>query len=194
MELALEVTLFLVACLLLLSILTSKVAVRFGIPALVLFLFLGMGLGSEGIGGIEFDYPELTQAVGIVALVFILFSGGLDTEWDCIRNVAKEGLLLSTCGVLLTALIIGVFAHVVFGFTIEQGILLGATMASTDAAAVFSVLGGKAVRLAGSLTPILELESGSNDPMAVFMTLGMLQLIMNPEQVAISLIPLFLIK
>lgn len=194
MNIALEVTIFLVACLLLSSVVTSKIAVRFGIPALLLFLFIGMGLGSEGIGGIEFDYPELTQAVGIVALIFILFSGGLDTDWESIRSSTAVGLLLSTFGVLLTALTMGLFAQLAFGFTLAQGILLGATMASTDAAAVFSVLGGKAIRLSGRLKPILELESGSNDPMAVFLALGMLQLLMNPGQAATSLIPLFLLQ
>ncbi len=188
----LEFVIFFASGLLLLSVVTSKIAIRFGIPVLVLFLLLGMAMGSEGFGGIEFDNPQLTQIVGILALIFILFSGGLHTKWESISPVAKEGFLLATVGVVLTSLTIGIFAQIAFGFTLAQGILLGATMASTDAAAVFSVLGAKSVQLSKSLKSILELESGSNDPIAIFLTLGMLQLIMNPDQSALVLIPLFI--
>lgn len=194
MDLALESFILLVASLLLLSIFTSKVAVRFGIPILALFLFIGMGMGSEGIGGIEFDYPQLTQTVGIIALIFILFSGGLDTEWTNIQQAMPISLSLATVGVMLTALLMGIFAQIALGFGLAEGILLGATMASTDAAAVFSILSGKSGQLKQSLKSILELESGSNDPMAVFLTLGMLELLTHPEQSIASLIPLFFVQ
>ncbi len=179
------------AAFLLSSILASKIAVKFGVPALLLFLLLGMLAGSDGIGGIYFDNPPLSQAIGVVALVFILFSGGLDTAWNDVRPVLRPALWLSTIGVTITALAVGAFAAIVLQFSWTEGILLGAIIASTDAAAVFSVLRGKSVRLKGKLKPLLELESGSNDPMAVFLTIGMTQLVVNPDQSATSLIVLF---
>ncbi|MCC6612573.1 MAG: potassium/proton antiporter [Anaerolineae bacterium] len=182
------------AAFLLLSIVASKVAVKSGVPALLLFLLLGMLAGSDGIGGIYFDNPLLSQAIGVVALVFILFSGGLDTAWGDVRPVLRPALLLSTIGVTITALAVGAFAAIVLGFSWTEGILLGAIIASTDAAAVFSVLRGKSVRLKGQLKPLLELESGSNDPMAVFLTIGMTQLVVNPEQPITSLILLFILQ
>lgn len=194
MSLPIESILFITACLLILSIITSKVAVRLGVPALLLFLAIGMGIGSEGVGGIYFDNPQLTQHIGIIALTFILFSGGLDTEWSSVRGVFKEGVLLSTVGVLVTALLVGVFAHWVLGFGLAAGILLGATVASTDAAAVFAVLRGKDIHLKGPLKPILELESGSNDPMAVFLVVGILDLISVPTTRVIDLLPLFVVQ
>ena len=182
------------AAFLLLAILGSKAATKTGVPVLLLFLLLGMLAGSDGIGGIQFDNPWLAQSVGVVALAFILFSGGLDTPWQGVRPVLKEGLALSTLGVTLTALCVGWFAATFLGFTLAEGVLLGAIIASTDAAAVFSVLNSKSVRLTGRLKELLELESGSNDPMAVFLTVGMLQLIANPGQSPLTLIPMFILQ
>ncbi len=182
------------AAFLLLAILGSKAATKTGVPVLLLFLLLGMLAGSDGLGGIQFDNPWLAQSVGVVALAFILFSGGLDTPWQDVRPVLKEGLALSTLGVTLTALCVGWFAATFLGFTLQEGILLGAIIASTDAAAVFSVLNSKSVRLKGRLKELLELESGSNDPMAVFLTVGMLQLIANPGQSPLTLIPMFILQ
>ena len=189
-----ELTFVGLALLLLVSVLASKVAARFGVPALLLFLLFGMAMGSEGPGGIAFDDPSLTQTVGVVALAFILFSGGLDTRWYNIQPVLREGLLLSTVGVALTALVVGWFAHVFLGFSWATGILLGSLMSSTDAAAVFSVLRGQGVNLKGKLKPMLELESGSNDPMAVFLTIGFIQLITSPATTPLDLIPLFIFQ
>ena len=138
--------------------------------------------------------PWLAQSVGVVALAFILFSGGLDTPWQDVRPVLKQGLALSTLGVTLTAVCVGWFAATFLGFTLPEGVLLGAIIASTDAAAVFSVLNSKSVRLTGRLKELLELESGSNDPMAVFLTVGMLQLIANPGQSPLTLIPMFILQ
>lgn len=190
----LEATIFITAALLLSSVIASKVAVRFGVPVLVLFLLIAMGMGSEGFGGIEFDNAQLTQSVGIIALVFIIFSGGLDTRWEDVSGVLREGMLLATLGVLVSALLVGLVAQMAFGFTLAQGVLLGATMASTDAAAVFSVLRGKSIRLRKPLQPLLELESGSNDPMAVFLTLGMIQLLTEPGRSPIDLLPFFVLQ
>lgn len=182
------------AAFLLLAIFGSKAAVKTGVPVLLLFLALGMLAGSDGVGGYYFDNPWLAQSVGVVALVFILFSGGLNTPWADVRPVLRQGLALSTLGVTLTALCVGWFAATFLGFTLFEGILLGAIIASTDAAAVFAVLNGKSVRLTGRLKELLELESGSNDPMAVFLTVAMLQLIANPGQSPFSLVPMFVLQ
>ena len=168
------------ALLLLLSVLASKISDRLGIPALLLFLLLGMLAGSEGPGGIYFDDPALAQFVGVVALALILFSGGLDTGWQSVRPVLKEGIALSTLGVFITAAVVGVLAHFVSGFSFVESLLLGAIISSTDAAAVFSILRSKGLNLKGQLGPLLELESGSNDPMAVFLTISLIQLLKDP--------------
>jgi cell volume regulation protein A len=187
-----ELLLILSAVLLVLAVLASKFSVRTGVPALLLFLLIGMLMGSDGPGRIYFDYPWLTQAIGVVALAYILFSGGLDTQWADVRAVWRSGLSLSTIGVLMTALLVGGFVHLVLDFPLAEGILLGSIIASTDAAAVFSVLRGQSVRLRGFLRPVLEVESGSNDPLAVFLTIGMLQLVQHPEQSPLTLLPLFI--
>ncbi|OJX48151.1 MAG: K+/H+ antiporter [Chloroflexi bacterium 44-23] len=179
------------AILLLISVLVSKISDRFGIPALLLFLILGMLAGSEGIGGIYFDDPALMQFIGIIALVLILFSGGLSTEWANARPVLKEGILLSTLGVLITGIIVGFFATVLLGLSLLEGLLVGAIVSSTDAAAVFAVLRSKGISLKKKLKPLLELESGSNDPMAIFLTIGLIQLITNPGSSLLNLIGLF---
>lgn len=176
------------AVLLLVSVLASKISDRFGVPALLLFLILGMLAGSDGPGGIYFDDPAIAQSIGIVALILILFSGGLDTQWSSVRPVTKEAALLATFGVLGTALITGLVAQAVLGLPLKEGLLLGAIVSSTDAAAVFSVLRSKGISLKGRLKPLLELESGSNDPMAVLLTVGLIELILQP-----SLSPGFLV-
>lgn len=189
-----EIVLVIAAVLLLVSILASKVSDRFGVPALLLFLVLGMLAGSDGPGGIYFDDPELAQFIGVVALVLILFSGGLDTDWKQVRLVITEGLLLSTLGVLLTALVVGLFASALLGFTLVEGFLLGSIVSSTDAAAVFSVLRSKGISLRGNLKPLLELESGSNDPMAIFLTVGMIQFLTQPDFSPFNLLSSFVIQ
>ncbi len=186
-----EVTLFAAAVLVLISIFASRISLRFGIPALLLFLLVGMVAGSEGIGGVYYDDPYSAQFIGTVALAFILFSGGLDSQWARLRPALVPSILLSSVGVILTAVLVGVFSHLVFGFTLTEGILLGAIVSSTDAAAVFSVLRGQKIRLYGSLEPILELESGSNDPMAILLTLGMIQVITVPSITFLDLLIFF---
>ncbi len=159
--------------LLLLSILGGKTTSRWGVPTLIFFLLVGILAGSEGLGGIPFDDPHTAQFVGITALNFILFSGGLSTDFPTIRPILWKGMALSTLGVLLTALSVGIFVHYLLGFTMPEGLLLGAIVSSTDAAAVFSILRGKGIGLKGNLRPLLELESGSNDPMAYFLTISL---------------------
>jgi cell volume regulation protein A len=177
--------------LLLLSILAWKVSSRLGIPALLLFLGIGMLAGSEGPGRIYFDNTLLAQEVGIVALAFILFAGGLETKWKVVRPALGAALSLSTIGVLLTAVIVAVVAFVVLHFSFVEGLLLGAIISATDAAAVFSVLGARNLRLKGKLLPLLELESGTNDPMAVFLTVGLTALLTDPQESVWSILLLF---
>jgi potassium/hydrogen antiporter len=179
------------ALLLLLSVVLSKATERLGVPALLIFLALGMLAGSDGPGGVYFDDAWTAQAIGTVALCFILFAGGLDTDLDAVRPVWRPGLVLATAGVLLSAALMGVFAWAVFRFTPLEGLLLGSIVASTDAAAVFSVLRSKSVSLKGTLRPLLELESGSNDPMAVFLTTAFVGLLTSPGASAGALVPAF---
>jgi cell volume regulation protein A len=159
--------------LMLLSILGGKTTSRWGVPTLLFFLLVGILAGSEGLGGIPFDDPPLAQFIGIVALNFILFSGGLGTNFRTIEPILRKGLALSTIGVVLTALSVAVFVHFLLGFSMPVGLLLGAIISSTDAAAVFSILRGRGIHLKGDLASILELESGSNDPMAYFLTISL---------------------
>jgi len=169
------------ATVLFLSIVASKTSGRLGVPALVIFLFIGMLAGVEGILGIPFRDFAAAQKLGTVALVFILFSGGLDTKFESIRPVIGHGLTLATVGVVVTALATGLFVWKFTGFSLMEGLLLGAIISSTDAAAVFSVLRSKNIGLRGRLRPLLEFESGSNDPMAYFLTISMISLIESQE-------------
>ncbi len=192
MTLSVENILLLGSILLFISIVASKTSLRLGIPTLILFLLVGMLAGSDGPGGIYFNDAKISQFLGVVALTFILFSGGLETKWESVKPVVRQGLSLSTIGVLLTALLVGLFTSYVLDFTLLEGLLLGAIVSSTDAAAVFSILRSKNVGLKGNLRPTLEFESGSNDPMAYFLTISMIYLITNPESSVLSLIPKFL--
>jgi potassium/hydrogen antiporter len=191
---SIELLLLIAAVLVLLSILASKVSARIGIPALLLFLVIGMLAGSDGPGGIYFDNPWLAQLLGSTALAYILFAGGLQTEWRVVRPVAAPALALASIGVVLTALAVGIFAHYLIGFSWLEGLLLGAIVSSTDAAAVFSILRSRSTRLKGNLEPLLELESGSNDPMAVFLTIAFTNLLRMPDTPLISIFPLFILQ
>ncbi|MBP8114534.1 MAG: potassium/proton antiporter [Chitinophagaceae bacterium] len=192
MNLAIENILLVGSILLFISIIVGKTSYKFGVPTLLLFLAIGMLAGSDGIGGIHFDNPRIAQFIGIVSLNFILFSGGLDTNWTAIKPILREGIVLSTLGVLLTALSIGTFVWFVTDFTIYESMLLGSIVSSTDAAAVFSILRSKSLALKTNLRPTLELESGSNDPMAYVLTIAFLTLVINQDQSIFSIIPLFL--
>ncbi len=191
MNVTTENILFIGSILLLISIIAGKTSYKFGVPTLLLFLIIGMLAGSDGIGGINFDNPKIAQFIGIVSLNFILFSGGLDTNWTSVKPILKEGLVLSTIGVLLTALSLGTFVWFVTDFTIYESMLLGSIVSSTDAAAVFSILRSKSLALKNNLRPTLELESGSNDPMAYVLTIAFLTLVINQDQSFFSVIPLF---
>ena len=164
----------------------SRVAGWINVPVLVMFLAVGMLAGSEGFGGIHYDDAFSANIIGTVAMAFILYSGGYDTRWKSIRSVIGYGSVLSSIGVLLTALAVGAGAYVFFrllgrNFPFSWCLLLGSIVSSTDAAAVFAILLSKSVSLKGKLQPLLEYESGSNDPMATFLTLFMIDVITRPE-------------
>ncbi|MBI4525403.1 MAG: potassium/proton antiporter [Deltaproteobacteria bacterium] len=180
-----------IAVILILSVFASKASEKYGIPALLLFLVLGMLAGSEGPGGVYFDDPWLAQALGVAALAYILFAGGVDTNWPNVRPVGGRSLMLSTVGVAITAAVVGVTAFLVFGFSLLEGLLLGSIIASTDAAAVFSVLRSRSIGLPDRVKHLLEFESGSNDPMAVFLTVALIGLLMQDANPFIALTQMF---
>jgi potassium/hydrogen antiporter len=190
----LELVLVLGCVLVLLSILASKVSGRSGVPALLLFLAIGMLAGSEGLGGIYFDDAGLARSVGVVALALILFAGGLDTRWASIRPVLARGIVLATVGTLATAGLVGGVVMLVTDLPALESLLLGAVVSSTDAAAVFSVLRARQVRLPAPVRDLLELESGSNDPMAVFLTVSLISLITTGEGSLLQLAASFVLQ
>lgn len=181
-----------VSVLLFVSVLASKTANRTGLPMLAFFLLIGMLAGSEGIGKISFESPETAQFLGIIALCFILFSGGLDTKFNQIKPIVWRGITLSTLGVLITAVGLGAFVYWVTDFGWLESLLLGSIVSSTDAAAVFAIFRSKSTGLKRNLRPTLELESGSNDPMAYFLTLTFISLIKQPDASVWAMVPIFL--
>jgi len=154
------------------SVAVALGAAKSGLPALVAFLGLGMVLGSDGPGGVAFDDAKLARDVGVVSLAAILYEGGLSTSWRRLREVAVPALLLSTVGVVVTAGVTGAAAYGLFDLSWTESLLLGAVVASTDAAAVFATL--RTTRLRRGLARTLEAESGANDPVAIALTLGLI--------------------
>jgi potassium/hydrogen antiporter len=171
--------LLLVGAILAASVIVALAAARAGLPLLVAFLGLGMLLGSDGPGGISFDDAELARRVGIVGLGLILYEGGLQTSWRRLREVVWPAVLLSTVGVVVTALLTGVAARVLFSLSWLESVLIGAVVASTDAAAVFATL--RFTHIRRRLARTLEAESGGNDPMAIALTLGLIAWIERPH-------------
>jgi len=169
------------AVLLFISVLASKTANRTGLPILIFFLLIGMLAGTDGIGKISFENSETAQFLGIIALCFILYSGGLDTKFDQIKPVVWRGVILATLGVLITAISLGVFVYWITDFSLLESLLLGSIVSSTDAAAVFGIFRSKSTGLKRNLRPTLELESGSNDPMAYFLVLTFMSFIKQPD-------------
>jgi len=180
--------------LVLIGILSSKLSARVGLPVLVLFLAIGMLAGEDGPGGIEFDNFIAAHAIGTLALGVILFDGGLQTRLPAIRAAWKPASLLATVGVLVTAVITGLAASWILDVSLTVGLLLGSIVASTDAAAVFSVLRSQGLDLRPRLAATLEVESGSNDPMAIFLTIGFLQILTGQMEPGIGLVRLFVLQ
>ncbi|HSP21361.1 MAG TPA: potassium/proton antiporter [Planococcus sp. (in: firmicutes)] len=177
---------------LLAGVLMTKVSSRAGVPSLVLFMIIGMVLGSDVTGLIYFSNAEIAQLVGIVALIFILFEGGLQANWQHIRPVMGGSLSLATLGVLITTAIVASTAYYILDITWLEAFLLGSIVGSTDAAAVFSVLAGQNVK--SKISSTLEAESGTNDPMAMFLTIAFIQLIMLPDASIASMIGSFVLE
>lgn len=182
----------LIGVLVLLGIGSSKLSARLGVPVLVLFLVLGMLAGSEGIGGIEFENYTRAHGIGTLALTMILFDGGLSTPVASVRAVWKPAALLATLGVLITALVTGLAAAWILKLSLLEGLLLGSIVGSTDAAAVFSILRSGGVALPDRLAATLETESGANDPMAIFLTVGCIELLSGRMTFGPALLGLFL--
>lgn len=172
-----EAILLIASVILFFSIFAGKAGYRFGLPSLLIFLGVGMLFGSDGLG-IQFSNSAVAQFIGMVALTIILFSGGMDTKLSEVRPVMAQGLVLATLGVLLTAVIGGVFIYYLFYWvkgeevlSLAEAFLLASVMSSTDSASVFAILRGRKVHLKERLHSTLELESGSNDPMAYLLTI-----------------------
>ena len=184
--------LLLVGAVLSASIVVAFGAAHTGLPVLVAFLALGMLLGSDGPGGIEFDDAEFAREVGIVGLALILYEGGLQTSWRRLRQVAVPAALLSTVGVIVSAVLTGVAAHTLLDLSWLEAILLGAVVASTDAAAVFATL--RFTHIRRRLARTLEAESGGNDPMAIALTLGLIAWIERPDDYGIGNLALLVVQ
>lgn len=169
--------LLITAVLLISAIILNKIGGKFGVPSLLIFILVGILAGSDGILGIHFEDYSLSQYVGIVAISYILFMGGLSVNIGELKPIVTEGVILATLGVFVTGVIVGLCSYYLLNLPLLECFLLGAIVSSTDAAAVFGVLRSKSISLGNNLKPLLEFESGSNDPMAVFLTLGVIGLI-----------------
>src|SRR5690606_2540381 len=167
---------------------------RLGLPVLVLFLALGMLAGSEGLGGINFENYEMAHAIGTAALALILFDGGLRSPLESIRSAWKPSALLATLGVLFTSIATGLVATHVLGLPLLEGLLLGSIVGSTDAAAVFSLLRSAGIRLRKRLGATLEIESGANDPMAIFLTIGLIEVLADEVPLGVPLLRLLALQ
>ena len=199
MEISLDSFLLIISVLIFISLIIGKAGYKFGVPTLLLFLLIGLIAGTDVLNIIDFNSPVLAQNIGIISLNIILFSGGMDTNIKEIKPIVVPGLILATFGVLFTACITGLFIFFItknfftsFSFSLFEALLLGAIMSSTDSASVFSILRSKGLSLKENLRPLLELESGSNDPMAYMLTIVLLQLINSPSIDVVDVISLFL--
>src|SRR3954447_6026742 len=160
------------------GIVGALLADRIRIPGLLLFLLLGMVAGSEGLGGIEFNDPALARTLGTIALVLILFEGGLSAGWSEIRPVLGTAASLATLGTVVPACAAGLAAHWIFDISLLEGMLVGAAIAATDSAAIFAVL--RRSTLEKRLARSLEGESGMNDPVALLLVIGFIEWIQEP--------------
>ncbi|MFG0254943.1 MAG: potassium/proton antiporter [Rhodopirellula sp. JB053] len=190
--LSIETLILITGILLLLGIASNQFSSRMGVPVLFIFLVVGMLAGSEGIGGIEFEDYSVAYGIGTVALCLILFDGGVRTPYQSIQSAWKPAGVLATLGVFITAMINGMAASWILGLTVWQGLLLGSIVGSTDASVVFSVLRGGGVQIRPRLANTLEVESGSNDPMAIFLTIGLIQVLTGEVPFGVGLLMLFL--
>ena len=168
------------------SILTSKYSKGLGIPVLLVFLCISMLAGSDGVGKIPFDDPLPAQVLGSITLCLILFNGGIKTDFSKFVSSIKDGASLATLGILLTVLILAVFLYIFGIFSFKASLLMGGIVASTDAAAVFSILSSNNLKLKNNLDSVLELESGSNDPMSYFIISLMISSLTSNDPITLS--------
>lgn len=187
MTISTELLLLIGSILFFISMLVGKAGHKYGVPVLLLFLMVGMAFGSDGFG-LEFSNIQTAQTIGTICLTIILFSGGLDTRFRDIKPVIAPGIVLATLGVLITALLTGLFAwwltqsfFASIGLSVMTGLLFAATVSSTDSASVFAILRSKGLDLKNNLRPTLELESGSNDPMAYLLTLMLIDIVKSGQ-------------
>ncbi len=183
---------FISAILILLGIASSKLSAKVGLPVLVLFIIVGMLAGEEGFGGISFNNAIAAHGLGTIALAIILFDGGLQTPIQSIKRAWPPAAALATIGVFVTASITGIVAMYALNLSIVEGMLIGAIVSSTDAAAVFSIFRSAGIHLNHRLKATLEIESASNDPMAIFLTIGLLEILLNDMQFGLDLLTLFI--
>ncbi|WP_181349337.1 potassium/proton antiporter [Thalassobacillus sp. CUG 92003] len=179
----------LIALLLITSVMVTKFSTRLGVPSLVLFIAVGMLIGSDGLNLVYFDNAELAQVIGVIALVIILFEGGMLTKWSAMKKVIFPSVSMATIGVLITSCLVAVGSKYILGVSWLEAFLVGSIVGSTDAAAVFAVLKGKNIR--NKLEATLEAESGTNDPMAVFLTITFIQLLTQESGSILHLIGSF---
>ncbi len=182
-----SIAILLGAVLVMAGILSSLLALRFGAPLLLVFLLIGIAAGENGPGGLRFDDVQTTYLVGSLALALILFDGGLKTRFQTIRTVLGPSVVLATVGVLLTALITAPVAKYALNLGWAEALLVGAVIASTDAAAVFLLVHAQGLRLRPRVGATLEVESGTNDPFAIFLTLVMVELLSLGQSSATTL-------
>ena len=187
MELNFSNILMITGILLFIGVVINKPSRRYGIPGLILYLLLGFFIGNGGGYDFVFDYPEFAQQYSTIAISLIIFIGGLETKFSKIKPILVQGITLSTLGVLLTALAVGFFAHYIIGLSLLEGLLLGSVLSSTDAAAVFSIFESKKLNLKENVAETLELESGTNDPVAYFMTIALTSILLGNELNAVDI-------
>lgn len=194
MTISTELLLLVGSILFFISMLIGKAGHRFGVPILLLFLLVGMVFGSDGFG-LEFENVQTAQTIGTICLTIILFSGGLDTKFNEIRPVIWPGVVLATLGVLITAIVTGFFTYWLsghmfpaLGVSLLTSMLLASTFSSTDSASVFGILRSKGLSLKNNLRPLLELESGSNDPMAYMLTIVFMGILQSGSEPNIGMV------
>ncbi|MDO4793539.1 MAG: potassium/proton antiporter [Filifactor alocis] len=176
------------ALIVLLCIMSIRFSNKFNIPSLLLFVALGMLLGSDGIFKVHFDNFELSQQISVFCLIYIMFYGGFGINWKQARPIAFQAGILSSLGVIFTCIFVGLFCHLVMKVALVEGMLIGAVLSSTDAASVFNILKMRKLNLKGGIAPLLEMESGSNDPFSYMLTIVVLGLLSQDSTNIISLL------
>lgn len=187
-----QIILLAIGSLLLAGILLSKLSSYIGVPTLIVFLLLGLFINGNAIFTPSTNTHTYIQYISVFALVIIMFSGGLDTDTKKMKSVAAKGTSLATIGVLITAITTGLFIHYILGLDLILSLLMASIISSTDAASVFSIFRSGTIKLKGTLSSTLELESAANDPMAYVLTISFLELIIHPTTLVWEIVFLFI--